>query len=68
MGAFDFIVPPLSAPEIEHVLRCGMGDILKQRKSQETGRAAAATLPATDSASTLSDRASEDDPLILASL
>ena len=37
-GAFDFVVPPLSASEIEFVLRSAVGDVQNQRRSQAAVR------------------------------
>jgi DNA-binding NtrC family response regulator len=36
-GAFDFIVPPLSQPELEHVVRIAAENVLSRRRNQSKG-------------------------------
>ena len=33
-GAFDFIVPPLSASELAHVVKCAVENVLNLRRAQ----------------------------------
>jgi FixJ family two-component response regulator len=54
-GAFDFIVPPLSAPELQHVVRIAAEDVLSRRRKPATmtpkGALIAPSQPASSKAS-----------------
>ncbi len=32
-GAFDFVVPPFAGPDLDHVLRCAIGNVTSRRNS-----------------------------------
>jgi DNA-binding NtrC family response regulator len=58
-GAFDFIVPPLAAPELQHVVRIAAGNALARRR----GQAASAPLPESG-AFALRPEDSENEPAV----
>jgi DNA-binding NtrC family response regulator len=67
-GAFDFVVPPLSASEIEFVLRSAICDVQNRRKSQADVRRFHTALSQSQSRPMSLEILSEDDPIITASL